>query len=125
MNDVSQDEIVPRRPATQGHIGKSNRRKRMNHQQKHARLLSNNDAASNSRQIDDNVIINLQGHQESLDDLDPSNLPSPASEKKKSIDKLRNTFLYDQLTANPREITNGIASNASFSKTSNIDIAKE
>ena len=125
MNDVSQDEIVPRRPATQGHIGKSNRRRRMNHQQKHVGLLSNNDAASNSRQVDDNVIINLQGHQESLDDLDPSNLPSPASEKKKSIEKLRNTFLYDQLTTNPREVTNGFASNASFSKTSNIGIAKE
>ena len=67
----------------------------MNQQQKHARLLSNNDAASNSRQVDENVIINLQAHEEFLDDLDPSNLPSPASEKKKSIDKLRNTFLYD------------------------------
>ena len=87
--------------------------------------MSNNDAASNSRQVDDNVIINLQGHQESLDELEPSNIPSPASEKKKSIDKLRNTFIYDQLTANPREVTNGFASNASFSKTSNIGVAKE
>ena len=125
MNDVSQDEAVPRRPATQGHNGKGHRRKRLNHVQKPVRLLSNNDAASNSREVDDAAMLNMQRNQESLDELDPSNLPSPASEKKKPMDKLRNSFLYDQLTANPREATHGFASNGSVSKTSNLGVIRE
>ena len=73
MHDVSQDESFTRRPQTQGHAGKAGRRKRLNPMAQHVRVLSNNDAASNSRVIDelpDGMQLTNQEPIESLDEIE-------------------------------------------------------
>ena len=105
-HDVSVDESFSRRPQTQGHAGKGGR-KRLNPVTQHVRLLSNNDAASNSRAVEElheGMQLTNQEPLESLDEIEQPEFQTPASEKKKSIERLRNTFLYDQLSTNPRDV---------------------